>query len=81
MPLKHPLDWIAHLILGFAVTWFSLKVLKFDKREAFTLGLVTIATVELAQIESGIWQREDHAIDMIYGTVGVGIAIQLGKKK
>jgi len=81
MPLKHPLDWIAHLILGFCITWFSLKVLKFDKREAYWMGMVTIATVELAQIESGIWQDVDHVVDMIYGTMGVGIAINLRKKK
>ena len=81
LPLKHPWDWIAHLILGFTVTWFSLKVLKLERKPAFWMGVTTVLTVEAAQIESGIWQREDHAMDIIYGTMGVGIALELGKKR
>ena len=66
MKLKHPLDWLAHAALCFVVALF-----KWDY--AIVVGI----TIEGAQIESGIWQKWDHAIDLVFDGLGIILALSI----
>jgi len=61
MNLKHPWDWVAHLFLILAVT------LIFGPEIAASVGI----TIELTQLEAGIFQGWDHAIDLVADAIGL----------
>lgn len=65
MKLNHPKDWIAHALLCLAVC------LLFGPEIAATVGI----TIELTQLESGIFQGWDHVIDL--GSDAIGILLGL----
>jgi len=65
MKLEHPKDWIVHALLCLAIC------LIFGPDIASTLGI----TIELTQIESGIFQGWDHVIDLGADALGILIGI------
>ena len=67
MKLKHPYDWLAHAALCGIIAWFR-----------WDYAIVVAITIEATQIESGIWQRWDHLIDLLFD--GIGIILSMGIK-
>ena len=73
--MDHPIDWIAHFIIGLVVTWLC-KEINLDNKTSALMGMNTIITIEGTQIESGISQGEDHLIDIFFGSMGVLLATE-----
>jgi len=61
---KHPFDWLGHGILCFCITLYRVDY-----------AAIVALTIEGTQIESGIWQKWDHAIDLIFDFTGIGLAL------
>ena len=63
---KHPFDWMGHCLLCFIIALYRADY-----------SIIVALTIEGTQIESGIWQKWDHLIDLIFDFTGIGLAVWL----
>ena len=81
---EHPLDWIAHLLLGFMAFMVNYGMMLWLEVPPFHIALIAsinvLVTVELVQIDIfGITKESfrDTIFDLIFGVWGVFIAVLL----
>jgi len=62
--MSHPIDWFAHCGLCFLITFFR-----------WDYAVIVGITIEGTQIESGLWQKWDHLIDLFFDGLGIILAL------
>jgi len=65
---KHPFDWLGHFLLCFCIALYR-----------WDYAAIVALTIEGAQIESRVWQKWDHLIDLIFDLAGIVLATLLIK--